>query len=79
MNLTIKNVPPKVHAALKKEAARRGNSLNSTVIAALSATAAEIDRRARMRATRADLERFVASLPKMPSSVPLIRADRESR
>ena len=78
MNLTIKNVPPKVHTSLKKEAARKGRSLNSAIIEVLSNSAAEVDRRARMRATRGDLERFVASLPKMSSSVPLIRADRES-
>ena len=78
MNLTIKNIPPRVHAQLKKDAARRGRSLNATIIEALSETVEEIERRARMRATRPDLERFVASLGKKPSSVPLIRADRES-
>jgi plasmid stability protein len=76
--LTIKNVPDKVYKTLKKEAAQRGRSLNAEVILALSASTEEVERRRRMRASRADLERFVASLPPMPDSVPLIRADRKS-
>lgn len=77
MNLTIKNIPEGVYKSLKKEAARLGTSLNAKAIEALANSAQEVERRAKMRATRADLERFVASLPPMPDSVPLIRADRK--
>jgi hypothetical protein len=52
--------------------------LNAEAILALSWQAEEIERRRRMRETRPELERFVASQRKMPSSVPLIRADRRS-
>jgi plasmid stability protein len=77
MNLTIKNVPKDVYEALKREAAEQGRSLNAEAIQALSMVTDEIERRRKMRETRPALERFVASLPKMPSSVPLIRADRK--
>ena len=77
MNLTIKNVPKDVYEALKREAAEQGRSLNAEAIQALSMVTDEIERRRKMRETRPTLERFVASLPKMPSSVPLIRADRK--
>jgi plasmid stability protein len=76
MNVTIKNIPDDVHKTLKQEAAQRGRSLNTQILQTLSSEAAEIARRRKMRESRASLERFVASLPKMSSSVPLIRADR---
>ena len=79
MNLTLKNIPEDVYESLKQEASARGRSLNKEAILALAAKAEEVDRRRAMRSTRKDLEKFVASLPKMSSSVPLIRADRERR
>ncbi len=78
MNLTIKNVPEKVHRALKQEAAEKGRSLNAEAILALAWRAGEIERRRKMRASWGELEKFVASLPKMSSSMPLIRAGRPS-
>jgi plasmid stability protein len=78
VNLTIKNIPETIYKSLRDQAARQGRSLNSQAIQALSLSAQEAERRKEMRATRADLERFVASLPPMPDSVPLIRADRRS-
>ena len=78
MNLTIKNVPDWVYQALKEGAAEQGRSLNAEAILALTWQAEEIERHRKMRATRPELERFVASQRKMPSSVPLIRADRRS-
>lgn len=77
MNLTIKNVPEGVYKSLKREAARLGKSLNAQAIEALVARAEEIERRDKMRRSWSDLERFVASLPPMPDSVPLIRAERQ--
>jgi plasmid stability protein len=79
VNLTIKNLPEHVHATLKQEATRHGRSLNAQAIQALAKTAEEADRRERMRTSLPALERFVDSLPKMPSSVPLIRAERKRR
>ena len=80
MNLTIKNIPDDLHQALKQIAADRGRSLNSVVVQALSEVAAEADRRRSMRETRAELERFVATLPKLRrSSAHLIREDRDRR
>jgi plasmid stability protein len=77
VSLTIKKIPVEVYEHLKSKAASQGRSLNSEIIELLSAEAAEAARRKRMRETRKDLEAFVASLPPMESSVPLIREDRE--
>jgi plasmid stability protein len=79
VNLTIKNIPEQVHKELKNLAAAKGRSLNTEVIGILSAEAAEQERRRQMRASRKDLERFVAGLPKLSSSAPLIREDRNRR
>jgi plasmid stability protein len=79
VNLTIKNIPDDLHQALKQIAAARGRSLNSVVVQALSEAATEADRRRSMRETRAALERLVAKMPKLPSSVRLIREERERR
>jgi plasmid stability protein len=76
VNLTIKNIPDTIHRQLKKDAAESGRSLNAKIIQVLTAEAAEIERRRKMRESRPELERFVASLPRLPSSVPLIRAER---
>jgi hypothetical protein len=77
MNLTIKNVPEDVYEQIKQTAVEQGRSLNAQIIHLLATEAAEARRRRRMRDSRKDLERFVARLPRMSSSVPLIRADRE--
>jgi len=76
MNLTIRNIPDDVYRTFKLEAAHQGRSLNAEVIQALMRSAYEIERRRKMRENRPALERFVASLPKVSSSVPLIREDR---
>jgi plasmid stability protein len=79
VNLTIKNIPEGVHRILKRAAAERGRSLNAEAVQALSDAAEEAERRRSMRETRAELERFVAKMPKLPSSASLIREDRERR
>jgi plasmid stability protein len=80
MNLTIKNIPEDVYKILKRTAAERGRSLNAEALKALADAAEEAERRRRMRESRADLERFVATLPKLRrSSAHLIREDRERR
>ena len=79
MNLTIKNIPPDVYEEFKQTAAERGRSLNAEIIQSLSAQAQELARRRRMRKSRPELERFLAKLPAMTSSVRLIREERERR
>lgn len=76
MNLTVKNVPEDVYKTLKEEAVRHNRSLNSQVLAALSQSIEEVARKKRMQKSWKELERFVASLPPIPDSTPLIRADR---
>jgi len=76
VNLTIKNIPDEIYKVLKRTAAQRGRSLNAEAIRALAEAAEEAERRRHMKASRAELERAVAALSPMSSSVPLIRADR---
>jgi hypothetical protein len=76
MNLTIKNIPDRIYRTLKREASEKRRSLNAQVILSLARSAEEAERRTQMRESWGDLERFVASLPKMSCSVPLIREDR---
>lgn len=77
VNLTIKNVPNDIYEQLKQAAFKHGRSLNAEVIRVLAAEVAEAERRQQMRDSRKEVERFVASLPRMSSSAPLIREDRE--
>ena len=79
MNLTIKKIPDHVYRALKQEAAQRKRSLNAEAILALSVKAEEVERRRRIGASWGEIEQFVAGLPKLPSSAPLIREDRKRR
>jgi len=77
MNLTLKNLPESVYTAIKHEAQRNRRSLNSEIIRALEAEAAEAARRADLRNLRKRLDRFRASLPPLDDSAPLIRLDRK--
>ena len=80
MNLTIKNIPENVYREFKQAAAAQGRSLNAQLIQALAMEAAELERRRQMKSTRKELERFVASLPKMKTeSWRLLRRERERR
>jgi plasmid stability protein len=80
MNLTIKNIPENVYREFKQAAAAQGRSLNAQLIQALSGEAAEMERRRQMKSSRKELERFVASLPKMKTeSWRLLRRERERR
>jgi plasmid stability protein len=76
MNLTIRNVPDDVHRQLVRSAEQQGRSLNAQIVHILTRDAAELKHRRPMRASRKQLERFVASLPKMSNSAKLIREDR---
>jgi hypothetical protein len=77
MNITVKNVPDAVYRVMKREAKKKRRSLNSEIIQALEAEAAEAERRRQLSKALKEFERFAASLPPQDNSAPLIRADRE--
>jgi hypothetical protein len=76
MDITVKKVPDGVYRAIKREAKRRGRSLNAEIIRALETEAAELERLRRLGALRKELDRFAESLPSLDDSAPLIRGDR---
>jgi len=76
-NLTVKDIPEDVYSQLKAEARSEGRSLNRYIVALLKASTEERDRRKMMRQGRAEFRAFLASLPKMEDSTPLIREDRD--
>lgn len=76
-NLTIRDVPEKLHKQLKRTAKSQGRSLNSYVIGVLKLSQEEHARRQRMREGLKEFREFVKSLPYMGDSTPLIREDRE--
>jgi F420-0:gamma-glutamyl ligase-like protein len=63
LNLTLKNVPPELHARLKASAEANRRSLNREILARLEAhlDAPVVDVEAELRA----LENFVAALPRV--------------
>lgn len=63
LNLTLKNVPPELHARLKASAQANRRSLNREILARLEAVmnAPTVDVAAELRV----LEDFVASLPRV--------------
>ena len=75
--ITVKDLPDAVWDQLKEAARSEGRSLNNYVVSLLSASVDERERRKMMRAGRDEFRRFVASLPKMDDSTPLIREDRD--
>lgn len=77
MNITLKNVPDKVHRALKQEAKKQGRSLNAQIIQLLETEAANVERRKKNRQWLEDLKKFRSSLPPQPDSTPLIRWERD--
>ena len=79
MNLTLKSIPDEVCEVLKRSAAGSGRSLNSEAIRLLAEGAEEAKRREFIAASHDPLRRFRATLPKLSSSVPLIREDRRKR
>jgi hypothetical protein len=76
MNATIRNIPDAVYQRLKQTARGQRRSLNGLIVQVLTREASELKHRRRMRASRKQLEKFVASLPKLASSAKLIREDR---
>ena len=76
-NLSVKDVPDDVYRVLKEAAQTEGRSLNGYIVSLLKADAEERSRRHHMREHRREFRRFVESLPRMDSSIPLIREDRD--
>ena len=77
MDITVKNIPEPVYQVIKREAKKNKRSLNAQIIETLESEAAEVERRRRLRTSRRALDRFVASLPPLPDSTPLIRRERQ--
>lgn len=76
MNVAIKGIPVPVYRSLKRDAQREGRSFNIQVIHVLRTHVEDAQKFKRMRESQDELERFVASLPPMSDSTPLIREDR---
>jgi hypothetical protein len=77
MNITLKNVPDKIYRTMKRAAKEQGRSLNAQIIHTLEGETAELERRRKSRAWRAELERFRKSLQPMDDSTALIRRERQ--
>jgi len=77
MNVTIKDLPAATHAALKEAAKARGKSLNSYVISVLAENVEDEERRRGMRERWVEYQKFLATLPPLSDSTPLIREDRD--
>jgi hypothetical protein len=76
-NLSIKDLPDHVHQSLKEAARSQGYSLNRYIISLLELSVEERDRRKLMREGREEFRRFLATLPRLEDSTPLIREDRD--
>jgi plasmid stability protein len=78
-NLSIKDLPDKIHRQLKKAAEAEGRSLNGYIIHILELDAAERTRRERMREGRREFLKFVESLPDTRDlSTRLLREDHKA-
>jgi len=76
-NLTIKDLPERIHQELKNAARSQGRSLNGYVVSLLELSVEERFRRKMMRAGREEFRKFLSSLPRMSDSTKLIREDRD--
>ena len=76
-NLTVKDLPDLVYSELKEAARAEGRSLNGYIVSLLKAMTEERSRRKLMRENRDEFRHFLASLPRMNDSTPLIREDRD--
>ena len=76
-NLSIKDLPDKIHNELKKAARTEGRSLNGYIVSLLELSVDERGRRKLMREGRDEFRKFMASLRPMGESTSLIREDRD--
>jgi hypothetical protein len=77
MNITLKNVPEKVHKDIKREAKSQGRSLNAFIIKALEAEASRAEKQRNWPKIMKQMEKLWATLPPMDDSTALIREDRD--
>lgn len=78
-NLTIKDLPDRLHKELKKLAEREGRSLNAQIIRTLQDGLALDERRRRLEAARRRLREMAPVIPRgAKSSLDLLREDRAS-
>jgi len=82
-SLMLRNIPNDAYTALKREAKRNHRSLNAEVLALLRDKAEMARRRARAAQAMKRLDvlqtELVRDFPNQPSSVELIREDRDLR
>lgn len=78
-NLTVRNIPEREYAALRRDAERSGRSLNAEILAMIAdRNHTRRTRRAAMRRIDKLREEIARKFPNQPDSVDLIREDRES-
>lgn len=82
-NTTVRNIPEKSYAVLRREAQRRRSSVNSEILEAIHNKVETLMRRKRAVKAMARVDRLRAEIarkyPRQPDSVDLIREDRDSR
>jgi plasmid stability protein len=82
-NVMVRNIPKDAYAVLKQDAKRNHRSLNAEILAILRDKADMARRRARAAEAMKRLDVLQAQIardyPNQPSSVELIREDRDSR
>jgi len=76
-NITIKDLPARLHKELKSAARSQGRSLNGYIISVLEMSVEERSRRKVMRQGRSEFRTFLASLPRFANSTDMIRDDRD--
>ena len=78
MNITIKNVPEKVHAEIKKLSANEGRSMNAQIIMLMQQEAALQAGRRKLKRLMPKLKKFADSVGPMEDSTAMIRAFRDA-
>ena len=76
-NITIKDLPDRVHKELKSAARSQGRSLNGYIVSLLEMSVEERCLRQMMRQGRAEFRSFLESLPAFADSTEMIRDDRD--
>ena len=77
ISITLKDIPPAIHTALKHRAKQHGRSLNKEALACLetAVTPAKID----VEAMLTDIRRYRATLPGRLTDALILAADCEGR
>jgi Antitoxin FitA-like, ribbon-helix-helix len=82
-NTTVRNIPDDDYGLLRKEARRRGTSLNTEILDAIRNKADDLKRRRRAATSIARIDKLRAEIarrfPRHTDSALLIREDRDGR